>query len=174
MPQSNFLVTKYCLSFAEGSVSQLAKGSISSVIELNRDVSEVFKEMQDVQLVSGFLPLLSELNEIEPLKSYEAVLEDRVGPFKLRADLSFVINIDHDSLKFGVEARGEDRQVRSAIRISAEMSFATNSENQTVLTVSGTYEISGKVATLGASVIKSKATKLVHEFENQVQKHFES
>ena len=152
----------------------MAKGSISSVIELNRGVSEVFGQLQDVQLISSFLPLLSELKEIEPLKSYEAVLEDRVGPFKLRADLSFVINIDHDSLKFGVEARGEDRQVRSAIRISAEMSFATNSDNKTVLTLSGTYEISGKVATLGASVIKSKATKLVHEFENQVQKHFES
>ena len=151
----------------------MAKGAISSVIELNRGVSEVFEQLQDVQLVSSFLPLLSQLTEIEPLKSYEAVLEDKVGPFKLRADLAFVINIDHDSLKFGVEARGEDRQVRSAIRISAEMSFATNSDNRTVLTLSGTYEISGKVATLGASVIKSKATKLVHEFENQVQKHFE-
>jgi uncharacterized protein len=152
----------------------MAKGSISSVIELNRGVSEVFREMQDVQLVSSFLPLLSELKEIEPLKSYEAVLEDRVGPFKLRADLSIEITIDHDSLKFSVEARGEDRAVRSAIRISAEMSFETNSENRTVLTVSGTYEISGKVATLGASVIKGKATKLIHEFENQVRKNFES
>ena len=151
----------------------MAKGSIASVIELNRGVADVFREMQDVQLVSSFLPLLSELKEIEPLKSYEAVLEDRVGPFKLRADLSIEITIDHDSLKFSVEARGEDRQVRSAIRISAEMSFATNSENRTVLSISGTHEISGKVATLGASVIKSKATKLVHEFENQVQKHFE-
>ena len=151
----------------------MAKGSIASVIELNRGVADVFREMQDVQLVSSFLPLLSELKEIEPLKSYEAVLEDRVGPFKLRADLSIEITIDNDSLKFSVEARGEDRQVRSAIRISAEMSFATNSENRTVLTISGTHEISGKVATLGASVIKSKATKLVHEFENQVQKHFE-
>ena len=152
----------------------MAKGSIASVIELNRGVADVFREMQDVQLVSSFLPLLSELKEIEPLKSYEAVLEDRVGPFKLRADLSIEITIDNDSLKFSVEARGEDRQVRSAIRISAEMSFATNSENRTVLTISGTHEISGKVATLGASVIKGKATKLIHEFENQVRNHFES
>jgi carbon monoxide dehydrogenase subunit G len=151
----------------------MAKGSIASVIELNRSVADVFREMQDVQLVSSFLPLLSELKEIEPLKSYEAVLEDRVGPFKLRADLSIEITIDHDSLKFSVEARGEDRQVRSAIRISAEMSFATNSENRTVLSISGTHEISGKVATLGASVIKGKATKLIHEFENQVRNHFE-
>ncbi len=151
----------------------MAKGAISSVIQLNRGVSEVFEQLQDVQLVSSFLPLLSQLTEIEPLKSYEAVLEDKVGPFKLRADLAFVVDINPDSLKFGVEARGEDRQVRSAIRISAEMNFATNSENKTMLTLSGTYEISGKVATLGASVIKSKATKLVYEFENQVQKHFE-
>ena len=151
----------------------MAKGSISSVIELSRGVSEVFGQLQDVQLISSFLPLLSELKEIEPLKSYEAVLEDRVGPFKLRADLSINITIDHDALKFSVEARGEDRQVRSAIRISAEMNFTTNSESQTVLTVTGTYEISGKVATLGASVIKGKATKLTHEFEHQVKKHFE-
>jgi carbon monoxide dehydrogenase subunit G len=53
------------------------------------------------------------------------------------------------------------------------MSFATNSENRTVLSISGTHEISGKVATLGASVIKRKATKLIHEFENQVRNHFE-
>ena len=73
---------KYCLSFAEGSDSQVAKGSISSVIELNRGVSEVFGQLQDVQLISSFLPLLSELKEIEPLKSYEAVL----GNLKLSCD----------------------------------------------------------------------------------------
>ena len=78
----------------------MAKGAISSVIELNRGVSEVFEQLQDVQLVSSFLPLLSQLTEIEPLKSYEAVLEDKVGPFKLRADLSFVVDINPDSLKY--------------------------------------------------------------------------
>lgn len=165
---------KFYQNFAEFSVRHVAKDTFLRTIDVNCPLKEVFEKFQDVQLVSGFLPILSELREIEPLKSYEAVLEDRVGPFKLRSDLSIKTNVDPDLFRFSVEARGEDRQVRSAIRVSAEIRFEFISEKQTMLTLEGSYEVIGKVATLGASVIKSKASKLIVEFENQVRKNFEA
>lgn len=150
----------------------MAKDSISQVIELDCPVLELFEKFQDVKTVSGFLPILSELKEIAPLQNYVAVLEDRVGPFKLRADLSIETKVDRESMRFSVEARGEDRQVRSAIRISVSMHFAPISDARTRVAIEGTYEVSGKVATLGSSVIKSKANKLTLEFANQVRENF--
>jgi uncharacterized protein len=150
----------------------VAKDALKTTFEVNCPIERVFNDFQNVQLVSTFLPILSELNELEYLKSYTAVLEDKVGPFKLRADLAITTAIDNELLKFAVEARGEDRQVRSAIRISAEVQFKKLSESSTNIQITGSYEVSGKVATLGASVIKSKAHKLMLGFESQVKDNF--
>jgi carbon monoxide dehydrogenase subunit G len=150
----------------------VAKDTLETTFEVGCPIERVFKDFQNVQLVSTFLPILSELNELEYLKSYTAVLEDKVGPFKLRADLAITTAIDEELMKFAVEARGEDRQVRSAIRISAEVQFEKLSDNATNVRLTGTYEVSGKVATLGASVIKGKAHKLMLGFESQVKDNF--
>ncbi len=150
----------------------MAKDSISQVIELDCPVLELFEKFLDVETVSGFIPILSDLKEIAPLQNYVAVLEDRVGPFRLRADLSIETKVDRESMRFSVEARGEDRQVRSAIRVSVSMHFAPISDARTRITIEGAYEVSGKVATLGSSVIKSKANKLTLQFANQVRENF--
>ena len=121
----------------------------------------------EVPTVASWLPILHSVAEVEPLARYEAVLEDKVGPFALRADLGIeVVTMDKPN-EVAVQARGEDRQVRSRIMIDAAVQLIEEGPELTRIRLSGSYEITGRVATLGARAIRSKAIKQVDAFCTQ-------
>ena len=123
--------------------------------------TEVWSALLDVQKVASWLSIVSDVRELEPLRRYSAVLEDRVGPFTLRADLVITVNAEEPRLR--VEASGEDRQVAS--RITAAIDLALTEENGgTQVTVGGGYEITGRIATLGAGAIRKKGEHVLDEF----------
>ena len=66
-----------------------------------------------------------------------------------------------------MRARGEDRQVRSRIMIDAAVRLIEEDPALTRIRLSGSYEITGRVATLGAGAIRSKAAKQVEAFCTQ-------
>ena len=79
----------------------------------------VWERLMEVPTVASWLPILHSVTEVEPLARYEAILEDRVGPFALRADLGIKVVTMDEPVEVAVRARGEDRQVRSRIMIDA-------------------------------------------------------
>ena len=127
----------------------------------------VWERLMDVPTVASWLPILHSVAEVEPLSRYEAVLEDKVGPFALRADLGIEVVTMDEPTEVAVRARGEDRQVRSRIMIDAAIRLIEEGPELTRIRLSGSYEITGRVATLGAGVIRSKATKLIDAFCTQ-------
>ena len=127
----------------------------------------VWERLMEVPTVASWLPILHSVAEVEPLVRYEAVLEDKVGPFALRADLGIEVVTMDEPTEVAVRARGEDRQVRSRIMIDATVRLHDESPELTRIRLSGSYEITGRVATLGAGVIRSKAAKLIDAFCTQ-------
>ena len=127
----------------------------------------VWERLMEVPTVASWLPILHSVAEIEPLARYEAVLEDKVGPFALGADLGIEVVALDEPVEVAVRARGEDRQVRSRIMIDAAVQLIEEGPEQTRIRLSGSYEITGRVATLGAGVIRSKAAKLIDAFCTQ-------
>ncbi|HEU5288350.1 MAG TPA: SRPBCC domain-containing protein, partial [Candidatus Limnocylindria bacterium] len=73
----------------------------------------------DVQRVASWLKVVRDVKELEPLRRYTTVLEDRVGPFAMRADLAIDVTADEAARRLHVSGSGEDRQVAS--RISATL-----------------------------------------------------
>lgn len=141
--------------------------SIEREFAVAADRAAVWERLMEVPTVASWLPILHSVAEVEPLTRYKAVLEDKVGPFALRADLSIeVVNMDKP-VEVAVQARGEDRQVRSRIMIDAAVQLMEENPTLTRIRLSGSYEITGRVATLGAGVIRSKAAKLIDAFCTQ-------
>lgn len=124
----------------------------------------VWERLMEVPTVASWLPILHSVTEVEPLARYEAVLEDKVGPFALRADLNIKVVTMDEPNEVAVQARGEDRQVRSRIMIDAAVRLIEEGPALTRIRLSGSYEITGRVATLGTGVIRSKAAKQVDAF----------
>ena len=138
------------------------------VVEAARDV--VWPRLLDVQAVASWLPIMHSVTEVSSGasgidgSSFQAAFEDKVGPFSLRADLQIEVAEVRDGEEVSIRARGEDRQIRSRIMIDAACELADDGPGCTRVRLSGTYEITGRVATLGVGVIRSRANKLIDIF----------
>jgi carbon monoxide dehydrogenase subunit G len=132
------------------------------VIDASRP--RVWEILLDVETVAGWVGLIGQVTEITPLSRYQAVLQDRVGPFRLRADLA--IRVPHlvEGSTVVLEAEGEDRQVRSRIKLDLTLNLVDAEAGATVLLIEGRYEVTGRVATLGASLIRHKADTILDQF----------
>jgi carbon monoxide dehydrogenase subunit G len=118
----------------------------------------------DVPKLVTWVTVLDEAKEISHLETYTAVLADRVGPFKLKADLDIKVSEVVPGEHIRVRADGKDRQVASRIMIDAVLSTEPQQGGGTLVRATGSYEVVGIVATMGASMIVTKANKILDEF----------
>jgi uncharacterized protein len=139
-------------------------------VNFSRDIAVVadpatcWSLLTDVPKLVDWVTIVGDAREIAHLQRYAAVLTDRLGPFKLHADLDITVSEVEEGRHIRVHAEGEDRQVSSRILVDAVLTLARQNNDGTVVSVDGTYEVSGKVATLGAGMIRQKATKILDEF----------
>jgi len=133
-------------------------------LTINLPRPQVWEVLMDVNRVAGWVGLVGEVQEIEPLERYQAELTDRVGPFRLRADLNIRIKELAEGEKVVLEAEGEDRQVRSRIKLGLTLLIGDGAQGSTALRLDGHYEVTGRVATLGSSMIRHKAQRILDDF----------
>lgn len=136
-------------------------------MELATPVDAVWTTVTDVERLVTWISILRAARELEPLASYTAVLEDRLGPFRLRADLDVRVSEVDAPHTLTVRADGEDRQVGSRIAVSGTLTL-TGSGQATALTITGEYEVTGKAASLGSSSIRKKASTILDQFCDRV------
>lgn len=138
--------------------------SFSRDIAVAADPATCWAVLTDVPRLVDWVTIVHDAEEIAPLERYTALLADRLGPFKLRADLDIRVSEVVEPQHLRLQAEGEDRQVSSRIVVDAGMSLVGQGREETVVTVSGSYEVSGRIATMGAGMIRQKATKILDEF----------
>lgn len=137
-------------------------------LTVRADASTVWKTLTDVELLVSWVSVLEDVVIESLLEKYQAVLADRLGPFKLRADMDIEVRDVLEPDYIEVYASGEDRQVASRITVGARLSFSPHGEG-TLIKAVGTYEVAGRVATLGAATINKKAEKILQEFFGKAQ-----
>ena len=140
----------------------------AKTIRLDASPDAVWAAVRDVHRVASWLSIVREVRDVDPPRRYAALLEDRLGPFTMRADLDLTVET-RDPRGLRVSAAGEDRQVAS--RIAATIDLAIEPEGAgTSLKVTGKYEVTGRVATLGAGAIRKKGEKILGEFFDNAAK----
>jgi carbon monoxide dehydrogenase subunit G len=132
-------------------------------IQLTAAPAVVWDAMNDVRRVASWLSIVRDVKDVEPPRRYSALLEDRLGPFAMRADLEVAVEADEQARRMRVSAGGEDRQIAS--RISAAIDLLVEPLGAgTAVSVTGRYEITGRIATLGSGPIRKKGDKVLEEF----------
>jgi uncharacterized protein len=127
------------------------------------DRDAVWRIVSDVPTVLSWISIVGTAEEVEPERRYRAVLEDRLGPFKLRADLDIDVAERVEGSSIHARADGEDRQIGSRLIIDVTLALVPEGA-VTAVEVRGSYEVTGRPATLGASSIRKKASKVLAEF----------
>ena len=141
----------------------------AKTIHLDASPEQVWKALLDFHRVASWLSIVREVRDVEPPRRYAAVLEDRLGPFAMRADLDLTVETKQEERRLVVSAAGEDRQVASRIAATIEL-VVHPSDAGTSLEVKGRYEVTGKVATLGAGAIRKKGDRILQEFFDSASK----
>ena len=141
----------------------MATQDFSEEFVVGRGSDECWGVLTDVDRVASWVTVVGQVTEHKQLDHYTTVLEDRLGPFKLRADLDVRVTDLNEGEAITIRADGEDRQVGSRITVDATLALA-EVDAATSVSIAGQYEVTGRVATMGASTIRSKANKLLAEF----------
>ena len=132
-------------------------------VRMAGDRDAVWRTVSDIPTVLSWISIVGEAGEVELGQRYRAVLEDRLGPFKLRADLDIAVQDRVEGERIAARGEGEDRQIGS--RLIVDVALALREEDGgTVVDVQGAYEVTGRPAALGASSIRKKAAKILSEF----------
>ena len=132
-------------------------------LEVSDSPADCWDALTDVQRVAGWVTVVGEVRELEPLATYEAVLEDQFGPFKLKADLAIVVKDLEEGKRISFRAKGEDRQVSTSIMVDAGLALEASGTG-TVIRVQGHWNVIGTVATMGSGTIRKKADAIMEEF----------
>jgi carbon monoxide dehydrogenase subunit G len=138
--------------------------------EFHRELSvssspeQTWAALTNVPLLVAWVSAVEDAIEIEPLAKYTAVLMDRLGPFKLRADLDIVLTDVVVGKSLVVKASGEDRQVGSRLSVEVSLSIEPLKPRGNLVSVRGAYEVTGKVAGMGSGSINKKGEKIMDEF----------
>ena len=126
--------------------------------------------LTSVDTLASWVGIVHSVEEIEHLASYRAVLEDRVGPVRLRAPLAVTVEVTEPAAKAKIHASGKDRQVNSSITLDVDMSLADLPEGGTRMDLTASYSVAGKVAAMSRGIIQKKADKIIAEFLANSQK----
>ncbi len=130
---------------------------------VSRSPADCWGVLTDVQRVADWVTVVGEVRELEHLESYEALLEDQFGPFKLRADLDIRVTDLAEGTSIGFRAKGEDRAVSTSIIVDGTLSLEPTA-NGTTIHVKGKWNVIGTVATMGSGTIRKKADAIMEEF----------
>jgi carbon monoxide dehydrogenase subunit G len=132
-------------------------------LEVSGSPEAAWTTFTDVRRVVGWISVVEDAQEVEPLSRYTAVLQDKIGMFSLRADLDITLSDVVEPRQLRAHADGQDRQVGARIVIDGLIELSETGAG-TRVKVSGTYHVTGKAATLGASSIRRKGDKVLEDF----------
>jgi uncharacterized protein len=136
---------------------------VARTVHVSARAEAAWATLLDFPRVASWLRVVRDLREVERMRRYACVLEDRVGPFALRADLAIDVVADERERRLKVSGSGEDRQIASRISAALDLAVVPQDAGSDIV-VSGRYEITGRIATLGAGAIRKKGDKVLADF----------
>jgi carbon monoxide dehydrogenase subunit G len=132
-------------------------------IQLAAAPDAVWATVSDIPTVLSWISIVEGVETVEPDERFRVVLADKLGPFKLRADVDVVVGEREVGTSIRARGDGEDRQIGSRLVIEVALALQEQA-GATQLDVSGSYEVTGRPAALGAGAIRKKATNILAEF----------
>lgn len=137
--------------------------SFDERFELDAPPAAVWATVSDIPTVLSWISIVESVEELEVGERYRVVLADRLGPFRLRADVNVGVTERESGRSIRARGDGEDRQIGSRLIIEVAMELAER-DGGTTLHVGGSYEVTGRPASLGAGSIRKKASTILSEF----------
>jgi len=134
---------------------------------------KVWAFLWDVERVAKCLPGCRDVRTVVPHERYEAVVGERVGPFKVQFPLDIQVLEADEARRLRAQATGRDAAMASALKVMLDLQLEKTDTGSRLMIVTET-SILGKLAALGHSVIQHKADGIMTQFAQAVQRELEA
>jgi carbon monoxide dehydrogenase subunit G len=129
----------------------------------------VWDLLWDVPRLTACVPGCEAVEEIEPGTRYQAVVRDKVGPFRLRVPLAVEVLEATAPTRLRARAQGRDMAVQSLVKVDLTLVLVEPSAQTTTLQVEAEVTVLGKLGTLGHSVVVRRGEAIVAQFAGAMQ-----
>ncbi len=153
--------------------------SVTENLQLEAAAEEVWRLLRDTSRLAGLLPGVESVTLLTNAagEAYAAKVAERVGPFKVTMNLEIQVTgmVERELLKASVkggDSLGMNR-VTGTIQVALQPADA-GALNQavTMMHFEAAIEVLGKLATLGAPVVRRKTSDMFAEFARRIQGQF--
>jgi carbon monoxide dehydrogenase subunit G len=147
-------------------------------MEFSREISvavppeKVWAFLWDLDRMARCIPGCREAREIEPHKRYEALVSERVGPFKVQFPLDIDIVEAQAPARLRAVATGRDNSVGSSVKVRLDLDIVGDA-GRTSLSIHADVSVLGKLAMLGHGVIKRKSDEIMTQFAESLRQALE-
>ncbi len=133
-------------------------------LHVHASPEQVWQFLWQTDEVCACMPGCQGVRTLEPMRRYEATIEERVGPFQARFQWEISIEACTPPEQVRLLARGRDPKLGATARVEMSVQISGDAAGQTQVEIETDLLITGKVATLGHAVIQRKADQVVREF----------
>jgi carbon monoxide dehydrogenase subunit G len=130
--------------------------------------AELWVVLTDVAQISQCIPGCEQVEEVDRLALYKAVVKQKIGPFKMEVPAEIVVEEVAEPDFVRTRATGRDRITGTTLAVTLTVTLEP-AGSSSVLGVDALVEVQGRLATLGSSIIKRKAEQNFAEFEERLK-----
>jgi len=149
--------------------------NVTEILEIGAAQAEVWRLLNDTPRLAALVPGVEEAVRIEgsEKEAYRVRVTEKVGPFKVTMKLEVTVTERAEPSILGAAVKGGDAMGMGRATGSIGVTLAPL-ESGTALTLTVNVEVLGKLATLGAPVVRRRVTELFGEFGRRVVAEFQT
>jgi carbon monoxide dehydrogenase subunit G len=147
---------------------------ISEQLDINASPDELWKLLRDTPRLTALLPGVQEVSPLpEPgAEAYNAKATDKIGPFKVALNLQIRVSDAREASQLKASIKGADAVGLNRMSGSLHIMLTPALPAATQMRFEAEIEILGKLATLGAALIRRRTTEKFAEFARNIQAQF--
>ncbi|MEH2510388.1 carbon monoxide dehydrogenase subunit G [Nitrobacteraceae bacterium AZCC 1564] len=136
---------------------------------------KVWNTLIEVARISECIPGCENVEEIERLASYKAVMKQKIGPFKIEVPADIVVESLTEPSHVRTRASGRDKFTGTRLAVLLDVTLLSqDSGSGSTLDVRAEVDVQGRLASLGLGVIKRRAEQNFEEFEQRLKTMLEA
>lgn len=134
--------------------------------------SQLWAIFFDVQRVATLIPGCENVHEVEKLKTFSAVMRQKIGPFKLEVPTRIDIDAYDIERQVSLKAVGSDKATGTTIDVRMRVNLQEQRDGEAVLCkldVDASMQVAGRLASLGYPIVRKRSEQLFAEFEARLR-----
>lgn len=136
--------------------------------------AQLWDTLTEITRISQCIPGCEDVEEVERLAVYKALMKQKVGPFKIEVPADIVVESFTEPSHVRTRATGRDKFTGTRLAVVLDVVVTPREGEGSTLDLQAEVDVQGRLASLGFGIIKRRADQNFEEFEQRLKKMLEA